>query len=120
MYGGERADSRALDQLEAILRVVTEEVAGWRARALKAESDLKEAHPRGSGGAGGSRPDPELRGRVGDLESENKVLRLRVEAARVRVGELLSRLTFLEEQANAAAGGDGRRRAPGGQVGPRK
>ena len=113
MYGGERADSRALDQLEAILRVVTEEVAGWRARALKAESDLKEAHPRGSGGAGGSRPDPELRGRVGDLESENKVLRLRVEAARVRVGELLSRLTFLEEQANAAAGGNGGRRAEG-------
>jgi len=27
------------------------------------------------------------------------------------VGELLSRLTFLEEQANAAAGGNGGRRA---------
>jgi len=108
----ERADSRALDQLEAILRIVTEEVAGWRARALKAESDLKEAHPRGGGG-GGSRPDPEMRSRVGELESENKVLRLRVEAARVRVGELLSRLTFLEEQANAAAGGNGGRRAEG-------
>jgi len=91
---------------------VTEEVAGWRARALKAESDLKEAHPRGGGG-GGSRPDPEMRSRVGELESENKVLRLRVEAARVRVGELLSRLTFLEEQANAAAGGNGGRRAEG-------
>ncbi len=105
----ERADSRALDQLEAILRIVTEEVAGWRARALKAESELKEAHPRGAGG-GTSRVDPEMRSRVGELESENKVLRLRVEAARVRVGELLSRLTFLEEQANAAAGGNGGRR----------
>jgi len=108
MFVGERADSRALDELEAILRVVTEEVAGWRARALKAESDLKDAHPRGGAA---SRPDPELRGRVGDLESENRVLRLRVEAARARVGELLQRLTFLEEQANAAAGGNGGRRA---------
>jgi len=109
MYVGERADSRALDQLEAILRVVTEEVAGWRARALKAESDLKEAHPRAVGGGGGGGA-----GAVSsrsDLESENKALRLRVEAARARVGELLSRLTFLEEQANAAAGGNGGRRA---------
>ena len=104
----ERADSRALDQLEAILRVVTEEVAGWRARALKAESDLKEARPRTA------RLDADVRSRVGgggDLESENKTLRLRVDAARARVGELLQRLTFLEEQANAAAGGNGGRRA---------
>ena len=105
----ERADSRALDQLEAILRVVTEEVAGWRARALKAESDLKEARPRGGAT---SRADAEVRTRGGgDMESENKTLRLRVDAARARVGELLQRLTFLEEQANAAAGGNGGRRA---------
>ena len=110
----ERADARALDQLEAILRVVTEEVAGWRARALKAESDLKEARPRGSAT---SRADADVRARggvgggAGDLESENKTLRLRVDAARARVGELLQRLTFLEEQANAAAGGNGGRRA---------
>jgi hypothetical protein len=111
----ERADARALDQLEAILRVVTEEVAGWRARALKAESDLKEARPRGGGGAGAtSRADADVRTRGsvgGDLETENKTLRLRVDAARARVGELLQRLTFLEEQANAAAGGNGGRRA---------
>jgi hypothetical protein len=89
---------------------VTEEVAGWRARALKAESDLKEARPRGTAA---SRPDADMRNRAGggDLESENKTLRLRVDAARARVGELLQRLTFLEEQANAAAGGNGGRRA---------
>jgi hypothetical protein len=86
---------------------VTEEVAGWRARALKAESDLKEARPRAS------RLEADVRSRAGggDLESENKTLRLRVDAARARVGELLQRLTFLEEQANAAAGGNGGRRA---------
>ncbi|HYS20431.1 MAG TPA: hypothetical protein VEO73_05025 [Gemmatimonadales bacterium] len=106
----ERADSRALDQLEAILRVVTEEVAGWRARALKAESDLKEARPRG-GATSRADADVRNRGAGGDMESENKTLRLRVDAARARVGELLQRLTFLEEQANAAAGGNGGRRA---------
>ena len=96
----ERADSRALDQLEAILRVVTEEVADWRARALKAER-----------GAATARSDADVRTRAGDLESENKTLRVRVDAARARVGELLQRLTFLEEQANAAADGNGGRRA---------
>ena len=106
-YGGERerAEALALDQLEAIVRVVTEEIAGWRARALKAEADLKDSHPRG----GSTRPDPEVRGRLNELESENKILRMRVEAARARLAELLTRLTFLEEQGRelAARGGDG-------------
>jgi cell division protein FtsB len=42
-----------------------------------------------------------------ELESENKVLRQRVEAARVRVHDLLSRLTFLEEQARERVAGNG-------------
>ncbi|HYT84740.1 MAG TPA: hypothetical protein VEK86_14865 [Gemmatimonadales bacterium] len=98
-YIGERLEVReAIDQLEAILRDVAEEVAGWRARALKAEAELKA-------GGGASRkavlpPDPAL-------ETENKALRQRVEAARTRVHELLQRLTFLEEQARTPAGGNG-------------
>jgi hypothetical protein len=102
-YGGERSDARALDQLEAILRAVTEELAGWRARALKAETERKG----GRGGATGGGTDPELRGRVSELETENKVLRARVETARARVGELLTRLTFLEEQAREPGAGAG-------------
>src|SRR5688572_309003 len=101
MYDSERADARALEQLEAILRDVAEELSSWRARALKAESDAK-----GRGGpthAAGAARNPEV-------EAENRMLRQRVEAARTRVQGLLARLAFLEEQARtpvAGAGGAG-------------
>jgi hypothetical protein len=104
-----------LDQLETILRHVAEELSGWRTRALKAEAELKESGARG-GGAGGAKPDLETRGRLADLEQENKTLRQRVEAARLRVHDLLSRLTFLEEQARES-GGNGGGRAAGGSGG---
>ena len=84
MYGAERADSRALEQLESILREVAEELATWRARALKAEGDGK----RGGSSRGEGEGDRQLRGRV--------------EAARTRVQALVSRLAFLEEQAREA------------------
>jgi hypothetical protein len=101
-YDGERVDAAVLDQLESILRHVAEELTGWRARALKAESDLKETGARASGA--GAKPDLETRGRLSDLEQENKTLRQRVEAAKLRVHDLLSRLTFLEEQARQGSG----------------
>lgn len=92
-FDGERADARALDQLEAILRDVAEELSGWRARALKAETDLKASGRSAGAGTGPVRPE---------AEAENRVLRQRVEAARTRVQDLLGRLTFLEEQAREA------------------
>lgn len=88
MYDGERADLVALDKLEAVLRELGEEMATWRARALKAEPS------RGGGGGGGARSS--------ELESENRQLRGRLEAARVRVQELVTRLAFLEEQSREA------------------
>ena len=108
-YDGERADAQSLDQLEAIVRSVADELAGWRTRALKAEGDLKDAPPAAArtSAAGVVRPDPELRGRVTELESENKSLRMRVEAAKGRVGDLLARLTFLEEQGREPGGNGG-------------
>src|SRR2546425_5217370 len=101
MYGGDRPPTdvrEAIDQLEAILREVAEELAGWRSRAQKAETELKA---RGS-------PVKNT-----DLESENKSLRQRVEGARTRVHDLMQRLTFLEEQArdNGGGGDKGRRRS---------
>ncbi|MFN2570686.1 MAG: hypothetical protein ABR537_03590 [Gemmatimonadales bacterium] len=85
MYVGERPEVRdAIDQLEAVVRDVAEELAGWRSRAQKAESELKS---RGS-----PVKNPEL-------ESENKALRQRVEGARTRLQDLMQRLSFLEEQA---------------------
>jgi predicted nucleic acid-binding Zn-ribbon protein len=91
-YAGDRPDVRdAIDQLEALLRDVAEELAGWRSRAQKAESELKSR--------GGS-PVKNT-----ELESENKSLRQRVEGARTRVQDLMQRLTFLEEQARENGGG---------------
>ena len=90
-YAGDRPDVRdAIDQLEAILRDVAEELVGWRTRAQKAETELKSR---------GSSPV-----RNTDLESENKALRQRVEGARTRVHDLMQRLTFLEEQAKDNGG----------------
>jgi hypothetical protein len=106
-YDAERVDSAILDQLETILRHVLEELAAWRARALKAEADLKE-HPGQARGTGPLRHD---------TEQENKHLKQRVEAARVRVGELLSRLTFLEDQAREPGNGVGRSGGAGGRGG---
>ena len=91
-YGGDRppADVReVIDQLEAILRDVAEELAGWRSRAQKSESELKTR--------GGPVKNTEL-------ESENKSLRQRVEGARTRVQDLVQRLSFLEEQARDNGG----------------
>ncbi len=111
-YDGERADAQVLDQLETILRHVADELAVWRARAVKAEGELKESGGRSGGGAA-AKSDAEARNRVADLEQENKTLRQRVEAARLRVHDLLSRLTFLEEQAREAGGNGGVRSAGG-------
>jgi hypothetical protein len=111
-YDGEqRVDTAVLDQLETILRHVQEELAAWRARALKAETDLKE-HPAPARAAAPARHDSEARARASDVEQENKQLKQRVEAARVRVGELLTRLTFLEDQAREP-GGNGVNRSGG-------
>ena len=100
-YVGERLEVReAIDQLEAILRDVAEELAGWRARALKAEAEVKAG---GGKVTAAKHPSPSP-----DSEAENKVLRQRVEAARARVHELLQRLTFLEEQAREPVRGNGK------------
>src|SRR5205807_10545645 len=71
-YDGERADAQVVDQLEAILRGVAEELAGWRARALRAETDIKELWG-GAGGAGGgggwaARRAPAVRSRLSGPE----------------------------------------------------
>jgi predicted nucleic acid-binding Zn-ribbon protein len=80
---------QAINQLETVLRDVAEELAGWRWRAQKAESELK------------ARGSPV---KNAELESENKSLRQRVEGARSRVHDLMQRLSFLEEQARDNGG----------------
>ena len=100
MYDAERVDARALDQLEAVLREVAEELATWRARALKAEGEGKGGVARGAAHA----RESEGRGRSSELETENRQLRTRLDTARSRVQELVARLTFLEEQSREVSG----------------
>ncbi len=95
MYTYERPDFRALDELEQLLRHVGEELAAWRRRSLKAESELQEYKNKG-----GSSSGPEMvqaRQRVIELEMENQQLRQRVDTARERVATIESRLTFLAQ-----------------------
>lgn len=113
MYEGERADLAALEQLETVLREVGEELALWRARALKAESEVGGSQ---RGGVGAKSGGGEHSRRGSELETENRQLRQRVEAARSRVQELLSRLVFLEEQARESAGSAGGAAASSGTV----
>lgn len=111
---GERLDAVALDQLEASIRHVAEELAGWRARALKSEAEARHGALPGSPVPASSgpaltiaRPDPELRTRMAEMEAENRALRQRVEATRARLQDLLARLAFLEEQGREPGGATG-------------
>ncbi len=98
MSNAERVDFQALAQLEAAIEQVTEELATWRRRAHKAESDRVDLSGDGD--------IVDARARIVDLEGENKDLRNRVQQTRRRVTELLTRLRFLEEQ---TATGEARR-----------
>lgn len=100
-YAYERPDVRTLDELDRLVGAVTEELAAWRHRAHRAESELAELK-----GHAGPMAGPELtqaRQRIVDLETENQDLRRRVESARERVQALVSRLSFLERGAEAAS-----------------
>ncbi len=98
MSNAERPEFRALEQLEAAVKQVSDELAVWRRRAHKAESDRVDLS--GDGDIVGAKT------RILQLEAENKELDSRVQHTRKRVTELLTRLRFLEEQ---TAAGEARR-----------
>lgn len=91
---GERPDLEALKELGEVLAHLEAELAGWRRRALGAETRLAEA------GVSGEAPP-----RSKELEDENHALEQRLTHAKGRVGDLLERLRFLEEQ--QSNGGNG-------------
>lgn len=93
MSSEDRPEFQALDELRDVLHSVTEELAAWRRRALKAESDQTEL--------GLGQDVVANREQVVALEAENTDMQQRLEAARSRVEELLTRLRFLEEQVAA-------------------
>lgn len=100
-YTYDRPDLKALADLEQLLQHITEELAGWRRRSLRAEAELAEAQAHGGKVAG-----PELkeaRKRITELESENQALRQRIETARERLKVLAGRLSFLEQHGGGNA-----------------
>src|SRR5258708_4462914 len=86
---------------------VTQEAAGGarRSRGVSGRGGV------GKGGGAGARRGAEARGGGADLEAENRDLRQHVSCARERVQGLLSRMTFLEDQAREAEGNGARRSA---------
>lgn len=100
-YTYERPDERALDELEGLLGSISEELAAWRRRTLRAEAELGEARARG--GIAASPELKEARLRIGELESENQTLRQRIESAKERLRVLAARLSFLEQQSGGSA-----------------
>ncbi|MFL5494182.1 MAG: hypothetical protein ACJ8DC_07330 [Gemmatimonadales bacterium] len=100
-YSYDRPDMPALAELERVLHSIAEELAGWRRRSLRAEAELKEA--QASGGVVAGAELKESRQRVLDLETENQVLRQRIDAAKERLRVLAARLSFLEQHGGGNA-----------------
>jgi FtsZ-binding cell division protein ZapB len=100
-YHYERPDQLALGDLEQVVNILAEELAGWRRRTLKAEAELQQARANGGVLAG-----PELtqaRQRIIDLETENQALRVRIDAAKERLRVLAGRLSFIEQHGGGTA-----------------
>ncbi|MBA2683112.1 MAG: hypothetical protein H0U66_01270 [Gemmatimonadaceae bacterium] len=92
MSDSERPDLVAFQELEHLIQALADEMAGWRRRAQEAEAKLKTVQAATGGKAGGA-----------GLEKENRELRERLEAARVRTKQLLEKLRFLRQQQETEA-----------------
>jgi len=86
----DRPEFRALGELERVLEHVQEELASFRRRAHKAESDRAEM--------GVDHDVVSSREMITELERDNHEKSDRLGLARERVDGLLARLKFLEEQ----------------------
>ena len=89
-------EQQAITELSTLVRHLADELAGFRRRALLAEARLKEIESH-EGGA----TSVELASRVGHLEQENAKLSHRLEAASERARQMLDRVRFLRQQAQA-------------------
>jgi hypothetical protein len=100
MSDSERPEALAFRELEQLVRHLGDELAGFRRRALVAESRVRElenvdAKP-------GIRQQRELGEQLNQLEHENAVLRGRLEAATARTKAMLDRVRFIRQQAQGA------------------
>lgn len=94
-----RPEIAAFRELETLVRHLGDELAGFRRRALLAEAKVRDGEAQGSAPAGQQRR--ELQERVTQLEHENAALRGRLEAAAARTKQMLDRVRFIRQQAQA-------------------
>ncbi len=87
---GERPDLQALTALEDVLKNLESELAGWRRRALAAESKGVELSR--------ALDADETKTHSRQLEKDGRDRAGRIELARGRVNDLIARLAFLEQQ----------------------
>ena len=91
----------AFAELERMVRLLGEELAFFRRRALEAERRWKEATTRAAGTAADGAHAIDVVGltdRVAALESENADLRARLSEAAERTRGMAERLRFLRQQ----------------------
>lgn len=103
MSDSARPEILAFRELETLVRRLGDELAGFRRRALLAESRLKELEG-GEARAGDVVSDRQTQERLTELEHENAALRARLEAATARTKLVLDRVRFMRQQAQAGGG----------------
>jgi len=96
MSDNAQADDHAIHELDTLVRHLAEELAAFRRRALTAESRLKEVENQ-EGGAMAL----DLSARVNQLEEENEMLKTKLDEAAARTKQMLDRVRFLRQQAQA-------------------
>jgi hypothetical protein len=96
MSDNAQTEKRAIQELDVLVHHLAEELAGFRRRALTAESRLKDIEGHEGGAA-----SLELVNRCAELEHENERLRTRLDAASARAKQMLDRVKFLRQQAQA-------------------
>ena len=90
----EKREKRAIQELDVLVHHLAEELAGFRRRALTAESRLKDVEGHEGGAA-----SLELVNRCAELEQENQRLKTKLDAANSRARQMLDRVRFLRQQA---------------------
>ena len=100
MSDSERPELATFRDLEQLVRHLGDELAGFRRRALVAESRLRELETEETPPDSGQQR--EMSGHVTELEHENAVLRGRLESATERTRQMLERVRFIRQQAQGA------------------
>ncbi len=91
-----RPETAAFRELEALVRHLGDELAGFRRRALLAEARLREIDQQGD--APPALNQRELEERITALEHDNAALHGRLESATARTRQMVERVRFIRQQ----------------------